>query len=90
MTPDPEAVFSELGRLLRRVCDHPIPDLSADTLLEQIPGIDSLRLLQIVAHLEEHFDVEIEIGALDDLSRARDIVRAVLAARPAGASGAMT
>jgi acyl carrier protein len=84
---DPEAVFSELGELMRRVCEHPLPDLSMDSQLDEILGIDSLRLLQTVAQMEEHFDVEIDVAALDRLITIGDIVRAVVTARPADTSG---
>jgi acyl carrier protein len=80
---DPEAIFIELGKILRRVCAHEMPDLTPNTPLDEIPDIDSLRLLQAVAHLEEHFQVEIDVAALDDLSRVRDILNALAVAAPA-------
>jgi acyl carrier protein len=83
MGPHPDAVLAELTRLLTRICEHDQAGLSADTTLDEIPGIDSLRLLQAVAHLEERFDVEIDVGALDDLHRVHDIVNAISTARPA-------
>jgi acyl carrier protein len=83
MGPHPDAVLAELTRLLTRICKHDQPGLSAETMLDEIPGIDSLRLLQVVAHLEERFDVEIDVSALDDLHRGYDIVNAISSARPA-------
>jgi acyl carrier protein len=83
MASNPDAILIELGTLLRRICAHEMPDLTPDTPLDEIPGIDSLRLLQAIAHLEEHFNVEIDVAALDDLVRVQDIVTAVTEARQA-------
>jgi acyl carrier protein len=46
-----------------------------------------LRLLQAVAYLEQHFRVEIDVVALDDLSSVQDIVNAISRARPADEAG---
>lgn len=82
MGPRPESVLVELTRLLRRICDDDRIELTIDMKLEDIPGIDSLRLLQVVAHLEEHFRVEIDVVALDDLCFVSDVLTALAAARP--------
>ena len=81
MAPRPEAVLAQLTKLLTRICEHDQVGLSAETMLDEIPGIDSLRLLQAVAHLEEHFDVEIDVKALEDLRRVHDILHAISTAR---------
>ena len=61
-------------------------ELAGETRLDNIPDVDSLRLLHAVAHLEERFEVEIDTVALDDMRCVRDILNAVAAARPAGGS----
>jgi acyl carrier protein len=81
--PQPDAILVELTRLLSRICEHEQTHLSGSTLLEDVPGIDSLRLLQAVASLEEHFGVEIDVVALEDLTRVQDILDAISNARPA-------
>jgi acyl carrier protein len=80
--PPHHAILGEFTNLLRRICEHDEMELAADTLLDDIPGIDSLRLLQAVAHLEDHFHVEIDTAALADLRRVRDVLNAVSRARP--------
>jgi acyl carrier protein len=80
--PAHQAILGEFTNLLRRICEHDEMELAADTLLDDIPGIDSLRLLQAVAHLEDHFHVEIDTAALADLRRVRDVLNAVSRARP--------
>jgi len=82
MTPESDLILSELSRSLVKICEHDPVGLKADTMLEDIPGIDSLRLLQAVAHLEECFGVEIDVVALDDLHRVQDILNAISRARP--------
>jgi acyl carrier protein len=80
--PPREAILGEFTKLLRRICEHDEMEIAAGTLLDDIPGIDSLRLLQAVAHLEDHFHVEIDTAALGDLRRVRDVLNAVSDARP--------
>jgi acyl carrier protein len=82
MALEPKAVFVELTALLSRICQHEQTDLSAGTLLEDIPGIDSLRLLQAVAHLEDVFRVEIDVVTLNKLERVQDVLDAICTARP--------
>ncbi len=85
--PTAAAVLAELQNLLRRICEQDRLDLAPETRLDTIPGLDSLRLLQSVAHLEDHFNVEIDAGALEDLSVVADIVAAVTQARPRDPTG---
>jgi acyl carrier protein len=80
--PDPTLIFAELERLLHRICEYEQFVLAMDTRLDDIPGIDSLRLLEAVAHLEEHFHVEVDVELLNYLFRAGDIVDAVARAQP--------
>jgi acyl carrier protein len=82
MGPDQAAIFVEFVRISRGFSADEHIELAIDTLLDDIPGIDSLRLLQAVAHLEQHFRVEIDVVDLDDLHCVRDIVNAISAARP--------
>ena len=80
--PRAETDLDALTGILSRLCEHTPMTLSPDMLLEDIPGIDSLRLLQAVALMEEHFRVEVDVVALEDLRIVRDILAAISAARP--------
>jgi acyl carrier protein len=42
--------------------------------------MDSLRVLHVIAALEEQFGVQIDVAALDRLYRVRDVLDAVIAA----------
>ena len=54
-----------------------------ETKLDDVPGIDSLRLLQAVARLEETFRVEIDVVTLNHLETVRDVLDAICGAAPA-------
>ncbi|MGD0430039.1 MAG: acyl carrier protein [Acetobacteraceae bacterium] len=77
-----DIILAELARSLRRICELSQPELRADMVLGDLPGINSLRLLQAVAYLEQYFHVEIDVVALDELTRVQDILNAVSQARP--------
>ena len=68
--------------MLCRVCGGPAVDLPQALPLADVPNIDSLRLLQAIALLEEQFSIEIEVVALKRLHRVRDIVELISDALP--------
>jgi acyl carrier protein len=68
--------------MLCRVCEQPTVALPGDLPLPEVPNIDSLRLLQAIALLEEQFSIEIEVVALERLHRVRDIVAIISDALP--------
>jgi acyl carrier protein len=76
-SPGPEAIASAVSDTLCRVCDRPAVALPQDLLLADVPNIDSLRLLQAIALLEETFSVEINVVALEQLQRVRDVVELI-------------
>jgi acyl carrier protein len=81
---DRQAILMTFTAQLRRVCECDDIVVSADTNLEDIQQIDSLRLLLAIAHLEEQFRVEIDVAAFDSFTHVGDVLRAVASARPAG------
>ena len=87
--PPAETDLDVLGGILSRLCEQAPLTLLPDMLLEEIPGIDSLRLLQAVALMEEHFRVEIDVVALEDLRIVSDILAAMVGARPMAACAAL-
>jgi hypothetical protein len=50
-----EIILAEFARSLRQLCEHSQPELLPDTMLDDLPGIDSLRLLQAVAYWNNIF-----------------------------------
>ena len=88
LTADSSAAdLAAVAASLRKLCRDPLSDLTADTYLDELPGMDSLRVLHAIAMIEEQFGVEIDVAALDGMRQVRDIVQAVHAARNAAISG---
>ena len=84
-----QIAFDAVAAILRRVSQQPLPELAPDTYLDEIPGMDSLRVLHVVAMMEEEFGVEIDTAALDRLYQVIDVLNAVRAAKhgPDGGGG---
>lgn len=80
---DPMEVDRALLAILRRLCPTPFPDLPPETALDAVPGLDSLRLVETVAMLEEQFGVAVDTEALMDLATIGDIAALVRQALPA-------
>jgi acyl carrier protein len=80
--PAPEAIVRAVSGMLCRVCGRAAVDLPQDLPLADVPNIDSLRLLQAIALLEEQFSIEIEVVALERLHRVRDVVKLISDALP--------
>lgn len=81
-SPAPEAIERAVSDMLCRVCERDAVTLPQDLLLAEVPNMDSLRLLQAIALLEEQFSIEIEVVALERLHRVRDIVEIISDALP--------
>jgi acyl carrier protein len=67
--------------LLRGLCQDKLAALGPDTRLDEVTGLDSLRLVEAIALLEEHFQVVVDTDGLADLRTVGDLVRLILAAR---------
>ncbi len=81
-TPNSEAVFAALAPILRRLCQNRLTGLAPETILEELPGLDSLRLIEAMALLEDRFEVEIDTDALGGLRNVADIVKAIATGKP--------
>jgi acyl carrier protein len=81
-----QIAFDAVAAAVRKVCQHPLPELAPDTYLDDFPGMDNLRVLHVVATIEEQFGVEINVTALDQMRQMLDVVNAVRAAKPGSAS----
>jgi acyl carrier protein len=81
-----QIAFDAVAAAVRKVCQHPLPELAPDTYLDDFPGMDSLRVLHVVATVEEQFGVGINVTALDQMRQMLDVVNAVRAAKPGSAS----
>lgn len=75
--PDATAVFAALVALIGKLDANPGAPLALTTALADIDGLDSIRLIETIALLEEHFAVEVATHDLDQLHCLADIVRAI-------------
>jgi acyl carrier protein len=66
--------------LLRQQTGHPLRDLTVGSLLADIPGLDSLRIVEAVGLAEQLLRVEIETSLLENLVTIGDIVDALAGA----------
>ena len=82
-----EIAFDAVATVLRGICQNPLLDLTPDTNFDELPGMDSLRVLHVVAMMEEQFGVEIDVAALDRLYRVQDLLHAVRVAQNAAVDG---
>jgi acyl carrier protein len=83
-----EPEFQAVAATLRRLCQDPLPELTPDTHLDELPGMDSLRVLHVIALIEEQFGIEIDVAALDRMYQIQDILHAVRVAQGvAGTAG---
>ena len=81
-----QIAFDAVAATVRKVCQQALPSLAPDTYLDELPGMDSLRVLHVVAAIEEQFGVEIDVTALDQMRQMLDVLNAVRAAKPGPAS----
>jgi acyl carrier protein len=76
-----QIAFDAVAAAVRKICQHPLPGLAPETYLDELPGMDSLRVLHVVAMMEEQFGVEIDVTALDHMYQVRDVLHAVRTAQ---------
>ncbi len=79
--PHAALVLAEVRGQIRRLCGQPALEVDGATALDEIEGLDSLRIIEAVALLEERFGVAVDPLALDGLASVGDIVRIITSAR---------
>ncbi len=89
MADDPESSspFDLVAGALRTLCRDELPGLTPDTYLDELPRMDSLRMLHVIAMLEDRLGVEIDVAILEHMHQVRDLEAAVRTARNAAGTG---
>lgn len=72
--PEPYGALEAVAATVRRLCKSPNLVVTPETRLADLPGLDSLRALHLVATLEDQFGVEIDVAVLSELRRVSDIL----------------
>jgi acyl carrier protein len=81
---DAASVLDEVRGQVAKELGVDLSQVEPDTVLKQLPGSDSVRLLRVVAQVERVYDVEFED---EDIFRVRtpgELVGLVLAQLPGG------
>ncbi len=78
-------IQDDLLAILKRVSRHPIEPAPESHLVRDL-GFDSMLRLELIAELEDHFDIVIPLndtGAIRTVSAVRDHLRALIAEQAA-------
>jgi acyl carrier protein len=82
-----ERTRRHVGEFLERDVSH----LAADTRLDAAaPGMDSLKIYELMMYLEECFEVSFDESSMADVTTLQELVDAIAAAPPAAAAPATT
>ncbi|MFC9931751.1 acyl carrier protein [Streptomyces sp. NPDC127190] len=73
------AVLDEVRSQTAKELGIDIGEIAADTVLKELPGADSVRLLRVVAQIERVYDVEFEDEDIFDVRTPRQLTGLVLA-----------
>lgn len=73
------AVLDEVRAQTAKELGIDVGEIAEDTVLKQLSGADSVRLLRIVAQIERVYDVEFEDEDIFDVSTPRQLADLVLA-----------
>jgi acyl carrier protein len=72
-----QRVLDAVITLMRHRSEVGLPDLSDTTFLVDVPNLDSLRVMETVALIEQQFGVEVDTSRLETLVTVGDISDAV-------------
>ena len=72
-----DPLLAALAGMMPGITGMATGELRAETLLEEVPGLDSLRLMELLATAENRFGLELDPADLEDLLRLGDIVTAL-------------
>lgn len=76
--PDVSAVVDEIRARVGKELGIGTEEIGADTVLKQLPGADSVRLLRVVAQIERGYDVEFEDEDVFRVRTPRELADLVL------------
>ncbi len=71
---DKQRIEADLVLLVQRVGGLATP-IRLDSSIALDLGFDSIRVLELVAEIEEHFDITVPLNELDGIKTVGDIVR---------------
>jgi acyl carrier protein len=78
LTPEDEAT---LLSIIRAELESPALELSPDTVIRELPGIESMKVLRIISKVERKFGVELDDEVVFNVGTYRDLLGALDRAR---------
>ncbi|MFB7867946.1 acyl carrier protein [Streptomyces sp. NPDC056069] len=79
MSLQESAVLDEVRAQTAKELGIDLSEIADDTVLKELPGADSVRLLRVVAQIERVYDVEFEDEDIFDVRTPRQLASLVLA-----------
>jgi len=68
--------------LILNVLDGPLPQLTSELALGDIPGWDSVRMVRLVVSLEEKLGRQLDDAELESIETVADVEKLIEASRP--------
>lgn len=72
-------VVEQITKIFQDVFDDPNLTLEDNTTAKDIPGWDSVAMINIIVAIEEHFNIRLKTREIDGLKSVRDLYEIVLA-----------
>lgn len=84
----PEAIEQIIRTLVSQELKLPPGAITHATNLRELPGIESIKVLRIIAKLENHYDIELADDVVFRISTVGELVRSIRDLAPAAAAAA--
>jgi acyl carrier protein len=81
---DAAGITSTVVRIVAEVLGIDAAELSTDTDLRTVEGADSIKVLRIIAKIEQHYDVELEdedVFGVTTVAQVSEVVGAAMGGR---------
>jgi acyl carrier protein len=74
---DTQSIEEKICSIVREELKLPREALTAQTQLRELPGVESIKILRIVAHLERAYDVELEDEVVFRVKTVAELAEAI-------------
>jgi acyl carrier protein len=66
-------ILAGLGEIIEEITDHPASEVALDKSFEELE-IDSLTMVEVIASVEDKYDLKVSDEQLKDLTTVQDVV----------------
>lgn len=74
---DDTAIGTTISTLVSEELKIPLEQITPTTNLRDLPGVESIKVLRIVAKIERHFDVELEDDLVFRVKTIQELAEAI-------------